>query len=117
MTENTTTVEQAARTARHPLSIGHLVMGVAFVGLTVVWALVVGDVVDGEDVRFLLPAPWVLAGAAGLLALVVTDRRRHGSRATGWVGLADRDPEPEPDARPGTPADPPGTDADTGRSA
>ena len=85
------------RTARHPLSIGHLVMGVAFAGLTVVWALVAGDVVEGKDVRFLLPGPWVLAGAAGLLALVVTDRRRHGTRATGWVGQAEQEAEPEPE--------------------
>ena len=35
--------EQPTRTARHPLSIGHLVMGVAFAGLTVVWALVAGE--------------------------------------------------------------------------
>ncbi len=84
-------------TSRHPLSIGHLVMGVAFAGLTVVWALVAGDIVEGEDVRYLLPAPWVLAGAAGLLALVVTDRRRHGARATGWVGLEQAPPEPEPE--------------------
>ncbi len=83
-------------------------MGVAFAGLTVVWALVAGDIVEGEDVRFLLPAPWVLAGAAGLLALVVTDRRRHGARATGWVGLEQAPPEPEPEPEPaGEPGDAP----------
>ena len=74
-------------------------MGVAFAGLTVVWALVAGDVVAGKDVRFLLPAPWVLAGAAGLLALVLTDRRRHGTRATGWIGLEETpatDPPEDP---------------------
>jgi len=98
------------RTARHPLSIGHLVMGVAFAGLTVVWALVAGDVVEGRDVRFLLPAPWVLAGAAGLIALVVTDRRRHGTRATGWVGQEEeREPADASDDGSGDDTTPPGT--------
>jgi hypothetical protein len=65
-----------ARTgARHPVSIGHLVMGVALLGLGVVWALIAGDVVEGSDIRFLLPAPWILAGVAGLVALVTADRR------------------------------------------
>lgn len=70
--------------ARHPVVIGHLVMGVAFLGLLTVWALVAGDVVEGSDIRFLLPAPWVLAGVAGLLALVASDRRRHARRQAGW---------------------------------
>ena len=51
-------------------------MGVAFAGLTVVWALVAFDVVAGDDVRWLLPVPWVLAGLAGLVGLVARDRRR-----------------------------------------
>jgi hypothetical protein len=103
-TTQSTTPE--TRGARHALSIGHLVMGVAYLGLTVVWALVIGDVVEGNDVRFLLPAPWVLAGAAGLVALIVTDRRHHGSTATGWVGLEERQPEPEPHPQPDLVADP-----------
>ena len=71
---------------RHPVSIGHLVMGLAFVGLVAIWALVRGDLVDGHDVRWLLPLPWVVAGAAGLLATTLTSRQRWGSRQTGWVG-------------------------------
>lgn len=62
--------------ARHPVVIGHLTMGVAFLGLLAVWALIAGDVVDGADIRILLPVPWVLAGVAGLVALVTSDRRR-----------------------------------------
>ncbi len=100
------------RGARHPLSIGHLVMGVAYLGLTIVWALVVGDIVEGKDIRFLLPAPWVLAGAAGLLALIVTDRRHHATHATGWVGLEEKQPESDPEPDPGPEDDdtrPPGS--------
>lgn len=68
---------ETSASGAHPVNIVHLVAGVAFAGLTLVWALVVGDVVTGEDVRFLLPVPWVLAGAAGLVGLVASDRRRR----------------------------------------
>ncbi|HEX6150948.1 hypothetical protein [Nocardioides sp.] len=61
---------------RHPLNVGHLVMGLAFLGLVLVWALVVGDVVANDDVQWLLPVPWVLAGGAGLVAMTVAARRR-----------------------------------------
>ncbi|GAA5147875.1 hypothetical protein GCM10023340_20950 [Nocardioides marinquilinus] len=71
---------------RHPLSIGHLVMGVAFAGLVVTWALIVGDVVEGGDIRWLLPVPWVLAGVAGLVGLIARDRRHVGTRQVGWQG-------------------------------
>lgn len=71
---------------RHPVNIGHLVMGVAFAGLAVVWALVVGDVVEGDDIRWLLPVPWVLAGVAGLVGLVARDRRAVGEHQVGWQG-------------------------------
>ena len=73
-------------TGRHPVNIGHLVMGIAFLGLVVVWALIQGDVVDHHDIRWLLPVPWVLAGIAGLLATTMTNRDRWGPRQTGWVG-------------------------------
>ena len=61
---------------RHPVNVGHLVMGLAFLGLVLVWALIVGDVVADDDVRWLLPVPWVLAGGAGLVAMTVSARRR-----------------------------------------
>jgi hypothetical protein len=70
---------------RHPVNIGHLVMGLAFLGMVGIWALVVNDVVDDDDIRWLLPVPWVFAGLGGLVALAVTGTRRHATRATGWV--------------------------------
>ena len=61
----------------HPVNIGHLVMGVAFAGMVLVWALVQGDVVDTSELRWLLPIPWLAAGAAGLAATVWPGRRQQ----------------------------------------
>ena len=66
--------------ARHPVNIGHLVMGIAFLGLVAVWALVEGDVVEGSEVRWLMPVPWVFAGVAGLVATVLVGRRNAAAR-------------------------------------
>ena len=52
----------------HPINIGHLVMGVAFLGLFVNWALIESGTLEAHDLRWLLPIPWVAAGAAGLIA-------------------------------------------------
>jgi hypothetical protein len=71
---------------RHPVNVGHLVMGIAFLGLVGIWALVQSDVVNNGDIRWLLPIPWVFAGVAGLLATTLTARNRHANRQTGWVG-------------------------------
>jgi hypothetical protein len=65
------------RSGRHPVNVGHLVMGVAFLGLTLVWALIASDTVEGADIRWLLPIPWVAAGVAGVLAGVLPSRDRH----------------------------------------
>ena len=66
---------------RHPINISHLVMGIAFLGLTVVWALVSSEAVQGGDIRWLLPAPWLMAGAAGLVVTTNIARRRHSKPA------------------------------------
>ena len=77
--------ESAAPSGRHPVNVGHLVMGVAFLGLTLVWALIASDAVEGGDIRWLLPIPWVAAGVAGVVASVLPSRRRRGQTRTGWV--------------------------------
>ena len=59
----------------HPVNITHLVMGVAFAGMGLVWALVQGDVVETGELRWLMPIPWIAAGAAGLAATVWPGRR------------------------------------------
>ncbi|MGZ4447361.1 MAG: hypothetical protein ACXVEC_11680 [Nocardioides sp.] len=83
----------ARLSAWHPVNVGHLVMGLVLVGLVVVWALVQGDVVGSDDIRWLLPVPWVLAGIAGLLATTLTNRGRWATRQIGWVPPA---PTPTP---------------------
>ncbi|MDQ1104489.1 hypothetical protein QE364_000437 [Nocardioides zeae] len=54
----------------HPVNVGHLVMGIAFLGLAGVWALLASGAADASDTRWLLPIPWLAAGAAGLAATV-----------------------------------------------
>lgn len=54
----------------HPVNVGHLVMGIAFLGLAGVWALLASGAADAADTRWLLPIPWLVAGAAGLAATV-----------------------------------------------
>ena len=67
---------QESESWRHPVNVGHLVMGIAFAGMVLVWALVAGGVVGDDDIRWLLPIPWVGAGAAGLVAMALAARRR-----------------------------------------
>lgn len=64
-----------SRSGRHPVNITQLVMGVAFAGMVLVWALVQGDVVDTRELRWLMPIPWLAAGAAGLTATVWPSRK------------------------------------------
>lgn len=59
---------------RHPVNIGHLVMGMVFLSFVAVWALIqtgTVDIGDSHDVRLLLPLPFIVGGAAGLLAAVL----------------------------------------------
>ena len=65
----------AKPSGRHPVNIAHLVMGVAFAGMVLVWALVQGDVVATDELRWLMPVPWLAAGGAGLVATVWSSRR------------------------------------------
>ena len=53
---------------RHPVNVFHLVFGVAFLGMVVNWALIESTTVGTDGLRWLLPIPWVAAGAAGLIA-------------------------------------------------
>lgn len=89
--ETTTTVTDPEQVqgfvaaGRHPVNIGHLVMGIAFVGLALVWLLHQSDLTDDGTLRWLLPVPWVLAGGVGLVVTAVTSHRRYTTRQTGWV--------------------------------
>lgn len=77
------------RRGTHPVIIGHLVMGLAFLGITAIWAVSELGNVSVDDVRWLLPLPWVFAGTVGLLAVVLTSRRRSTQRATTAYGAED----------------------------
>lgn len=74
-TETTETIEtdepvrrQGFAAGLHPVNVLHLVLGVAFLGMVVNWALIESGVVETSGLRWLLPIPWVAAGAAGLIA-------------------------------------------------
>lgn len=85
---------------RHPVNVGHLVMGLAFLGLVGIWSLIVNDVVDDDGIRWLLPVPWVLAGLGGLTALAISGSRRYATRATGWVDTPPAEPATEQSEQP-----------------
>ncbi|MFC6154356.1 hypothetical protein [Nocardioides yefusunii] len=60
----------------HPLHVNHLVWGLVLAGLLVVWGLATTEVLPTDDLRWLLPVPWLVAGGAGLVAAVLGSRRR-----------------------------------------
>lgn len=66
---------ESDHSGRHPVSVGHLVMGVAFLGLAAIWLLLETDAIGNDDLRWFLPLPWLAAGLAGLLAVALTGRR------------------------------------------
>lgn len=68
--------DPSARSGRHPVNIGHLVMGLAFASFVVIWALLQADVVGDGDLRWLAPVPWLVGGAVGLAAVTLAGRRR-----------------------------------------
>ena len=74
------TLEQKIESGWHPVNVGHLVMGLAFLCFVGAWALVQADVVTGDDIRWLLPIPWLVAGAVGLGVVAFSGARRHGVR-------------------------------------
>lgn len=82
------------RSGRHPVSVGHLVMGVAFIGILATWALYEGGVVAAQELRWLLPVPWLAAGLAGIGAMTLGSRRPRGPRP--GPAAPDRQPQPWP---------------------
>lgn len=65
------------RSGVHDLNIAHLVMGLAFLGIALVWLLGEAGLVGEAELRLLLPAPFLLAGGLGLAAAVLAGRRRR----------------------------------------
>jgi len=69
---------QQRRTGSHPVNVGQLAMGLVFLTAVVAWGLIQSDTVTGDDIRWLLPLPWVIGGAIGLVAAAISGVRRHG---------------------------------------
>ena len=68
------------RTGWHPVNVGQLAMGLVFLTAVGVWGLIQSDTVTGDDIRWLLPLPWVIGGGIGLVAAAISSVRRHGVR-------------------------------------
>jgi len=82
------TTDSGRTSGWHTVNVGHLVLGLAFLGLVAVWGAVELDLVPDDDVRWLLPLPWVFAGAAGLIATAVAGGLRWRRSATPPVAPA-----------------------------
>ena len=63
--------------ADRSVKITHLVFGLLFLGVAVVWALVVGDVVNEDDLAVIAPAVLIVAGVIGLGASLASGRNRR----------------------------------------
>jgi len=59
------------------VKITHLVFGLLFLGVAVVWALVVGDVINEEDLAVIAPAILIAAGVIGLATSLASARNRR----------------------------------------
>ena len=76
-----TQLTNPAPTGRHPLNVGHLVAGLVLLGLVAMWAVIQLGPATLDDVRWMLPLPWVLGGGIGLVAATVASRRQAQAEA------------------------------------
>ena len=63
--------------ADRSVKITHLVFGLLFLGVAVVWALVVGDVINENDLAVIAPAILIAAGVIGLATSLASARNRR----------------------------------------
>ncbi|MGI9156163.1 MAG: hypothetical protein ACR2FG_05940 [Marmoricola sp.] len=59
------------------VKVGHLVVGLVFLGLALSWALRAGGVTDSWSIGLLVPVVLVGAGAVGLVAMLAGGVRRN----------------------------------------
>jgi hypothetical protein len=83
--------------ADHSVKITHLVFGLLFLGVAVVWALVVGDVINEDDLAVLAPAILIAAGVIGLAVSLASSRNRKKRNNKVFTQPADQPVEPELD--------------------
>ena len=92
--------------ADRSVKITHLVFGLLFLGVAVVWALVVGDVINENDLAVLAPAILIAAGVIGLATSLASARNRRNRDARPVNGPVNG-PAEHPAGRPThNPADP-----------
>lgn len=91
-------VGTTSRGGRHPVNLTHLIMGVAFAAFALIWVAVTAEWLPVDDLRWVLPLPWLLAGSAGLLAATLGGRRsERGPEPGGDVGVVgDHRVDPRP---------------------
>ena len=63
--------------ADRSVKITHLVFGLLFLGVAVVWALVVGDVINADELAVLAPGILIAAGVIGLATSLASARNRR----------------------------------------
>jgi hypothetical protein len=64
-------------TTARPVNVGYLVVGLVFLGIAGVWALVTSGAVDSHQLGWLLPLTLVAAGAIGLVAIAARSLTRN----------------------------------------
>lgn len=74
--DQTTTVSMTAPDSGRQINLSQLVMAVAFLAMVAIWGLLTTDTVSVKDLRWLLPIPFLSAGAVGLVASLTDVRRR-----------------------------------------
>ena len=89
--------------ADHSVKITHLVFGLLFLGVAVVWALVVGDVINENDLAVLAPAILITAGVIGLAVSLASGRNRR-NRDNQTFGHPAEHPADHPTDKPADPA-------------
>ena len=92
---NVTQPSVTPKGGKHPVNILHLVMGVIFLGIVTVWALIEGQIASTDDLRWLIPLPWVIAGTAGLIVIMMS-RSADSTPAAPAYAYAE-EPLPAPD--------------------
>ena len=85
--------------ADRSVKITHLVFGLLILGVAVVWALVVGDVINENDLAVIAPAILIAAGVVGLATSLASARNRRNRNERPYdhpVGAPTDQPVDEP---------------------
>jgi hypothetical protein len=67
--------------ADHSVKVPHLVFGLLFLGVVAVWALVVGDFINEDQLVVIGPGVLIVAGVIGLAASLASTRNRKRRNA------------------------------------